>query len=369
MIKFTVPADFKNETIDKYIELNNKYKDAKVYETYGQITVDNPIGSGRAYDLIPEVSFSTLKSYINYTLEKGIDFNYTLNSTCLSNMEFDKDGLKTIVDFLFKLKDIGVTSVTVEMTSLMELINSLPLGFTIKASTVCQITNSNKAMAFKKLGVEKIVLDESINRDFESLKRIRNSFGPEVELITNVICHKNCIYEMFHHNQTSHDSGVNNKNGSATYYSHRCMMKRCENASNLLKLAWIRPEDVRCYEKIGIDYYKIQGRQAAIKGDMPKTVEAYMKGSFTGNLVELLDCFSPTNSFIVNLPNHNLNGFIKPFFTIPNFCKNDCDNCNYCSIYMDNNIETSSISKTFEKATTFYKKMDEYKNEIEKLAF
>jgi hypothetical protein len=55
-----IPADFKNETIDKYAQLNKIYKHAQVRETYGQITIDNPIGSGRAYDLIPQVDMAEM---------------------------------------------------------------------------------------------------------------------------------------------------------------------------------------------------------------------------------------------------------------------------------------------------------------------
>ena len=61
MIKyFNVPADFRSETIDKYEELNEKYTESKVIETYGQVTIDNYIGSGRASDLLPQVALEAL---------------------------------------------------------------------------------------------------------------------------------------------------------------------------------------------------------------------------------------------------------------------------------------------------------------------
>ncbi len=82
-------------------------------------------------------------------------------------------------------------------------------------------------------------------------------------------------------------------------------MKRCESPANLLRMAWIRPEDLKYYTAIGIHYFKIQGRQAALKGDIVKTVQCYMEQSFEGNLMELLDAFSPTNSFQVFIDNKN----------------------------------------------------------------
>lgn len=361
---YNIPADFKTETIDKYEKLNKVYQDARVKETYGQITINNPIGSGRAYDLIPRVDMADLEHYVKYSNQKGIGFNYTLNTTCLGNREFTKEGLAGILKFLDDLYDAGVRSLTITLPSLIELIRRKRYDFEIKASTVCQIINANKAVSYKRMGVDMVVLDESINRDFDMLKRIRDAFGEKVELITNVICHKNCIYEMFHHNQTSHDRGHKSK-PSVTYYSHRCMMKRCESASNIMRLAWIRPEDIKYYVDIGINYFKLQGRQAVLKGDPVRATEAYMKESFTGNLVELLDVFSLTNSFRVEVDNKKLEGFIAPFVKKPGFCKNDCGTCGYCDTFFKKNLDEDKIKETFDMATDFYSRYDQYINLVD----
>lgn len=365
MIKyFNVPADFKNDTIDQYAKMNEQFTDSQVIETYGQVTIDNCIGSGRAYDLLPRIDMDRLKAYIAYSKERGIGFNYTLNTTCMGNMEFTKEGIDRIVHFLDELYNIGVRSLTVTLPPLMEIIRQHEYDFEIKSSTVCQVVNANKAMSYKKLGVDKIVIDESINRDFEALKNIRNAFGDKVEIITNVICHKNCIYEMFHHNQTSHDSGVYTEEPSTTYYSHRCIMKRCESPVNILKMAFIRPEDLVYYTDIGIHYFKLQGRQAAMDGDMVRGVEHYMKGDFDGNLMELLDMFSPTNSFHIYVDNKKLDGFIKPFVNKHGFCKNDCTTCKYCENFAKEHLEYDRIDKVFHLAENFYSQYDQFTNMV-----
>ncbi len=43
---FSIPADFKKETIDEYLRLNNTYKDCKVLETYGNLSIGNMLESG-----------------------------------------------------------------------------------------------------------------------------------------------------------------------------------------------------------------------------------------------------------------------------------------------------------------------------------
>jgi collagenase-like PrtC family protease len=363
---FNVPADFKNETIDRYDGLNKSYKDARVAETYGQITIDNPIGSGRAYDLIPQVDLKKLESYIRYSREKGIGFNYSLNTTCMGNKEFSAAGMADVLRFLDALAGAGVRSLTIALPSLIELVRLKKYDFEIKASTLCQVINANKAMSYKKMGVDMVVLDESINRDFDTLKRIRRAFGEKLELIVNVICHKNCIYEMFHHNQVSHDKG-DTEEPSATYYSHRCMMKRCESPANLMKQAWIRPEDLKYYTGAGINYFKLQGRQAVLKGDPVRAVECYFNESYQGNLLELLDMFSPTNSFLVYLDNQALEGYIKPFVETPGFCKNDCAQCGYCDSFLEKALDKTKAKETFNLATRFYEKYDHFVNLAKKL--
>jgi collagenase-like PrtC family protease len=139
-------------------------------------------------------------------------------------------------------------------------------------------------------------------------------------------------------------------------------MKRVEDVSNLMRMNWIRPEDIKYYSEIGINNFKIQGRQAVVNGDIVKTVESYFKESFHGNFMELLDSFSPTNNFKIHMENKKLDGFIKPFVEKDNFCKNDCDSCNYCNKYIEKSIDYQKTSEVFRLAGDFYSKFDDFIN-------
>ena len=97
---FSVPADFSEETVDAYNELNQKYPDAYVGETYGQVTKDYMHMSGRATRSLPQVGIRELEKYVNYSLRKGIKFNYTLNPACFGNYEFTDEGILEIKTLL-----------------------------------------------------------------------------------------------------------------------------------------------------------------------------------------------------------------------------------------------------------------------------
>ena len=106
MYYFSIPADFKVSTLHYIKEINSKYKNAIIYETYGQLSVENIIGSGRASDLIPNIDICCLKHYIEESKRLGINFNYTLNASCLGNAEFSRKGINQIREFLILLKTL-----------------------------------------------------------------------------------------------------------------------------------------------------------------------------------------------------------------------------------------------------------------------
>lgn len=353
MANYSVPSDFKTETLDAYDVLNQRNYNGKITETYGQLTVDNKFGSGRANRLLPVADMSTLEKYICYSKKRGIKFNYTFNATCYSNYELTREGQQNIKGFLQQLEVIGVDSITVANQAVMELIMQNHYQFDVKVSTTCMVNNVNKALSYQKMGISRIVLDESINRDFYKLKQIRDYFGTGTEIIVNVVCHNDCIYELFHHNQTSHDV----QDYNAQFFSLRCARKRFEAFGNIFRMTWIRPEDIKHYEKIGISLFKIQGRQAAVKGNIYNTVYSYVKEDYTGNLLELLDCFDMTNSFVYKLPNKELDGFLSPFLNEEDFCSHNCSICGYCDRYAYRFLNEYNES-ILRKAQSFYNAFD-----------
>ena len=366
---YSMPADFKKETIDRYTELNNSYDHSRVSETYGNITVGNFFCSGRLIRQTPKIDMFDLKNYIAYSRGKNIDFNYTLNSTHLHNIEFSEKGVRELKDFLGQLYEAGVQSLTVTLPSLIELVQASGYTFNIKASTLCQVTNANRALAYKKMGVHKIVADESINKDFFQLKRIRESFGENVEIIVNQICDKNCMYRMFHYNMIAGDSQGTADKVSINYYEHRCVLQQLKSIDNLLKLCWVRPEDLKYYSRIGINNFKLQGRHTFVQGGDPvKTVKYYFDESFDGNLMDLLSMFAKLTSFKVHLDNKKLEGYIKPFFEKENFCNNDCKNCRYCETFVKKCIDYDRAGEVVKLAREFYNEYDQYKKLIEDTA-
>jgi collagenase-like PrtC family protease len=248
----------------------------------------------------------------------------------MQNRELTPTGIEEIRLFLDELVKTGVESLTLALPSLIELVRICGYPFRIKASTICQISNANKAALFKKSGVDGMVFDESITRDFEALRRVRNAFGAGTEIIVNSICYQDCQYRMFHYNQISGDSVRDCSELSCSYYPTRCLSRSYEDLSIFAKCSWIRPEDLHYYCEIGIEHFKVQGRQSVLTGDPVRVVEAYMKEEFDGNLRDLLFMFAPSDVFGIPVDNKAFGDFLRPFFEKPGFCVRDCQAHGYC---------------------------------------
>jgi collagenase-like PrtC family protease len=355
-----MPADFKKETIDAYDDLNQKYKSAKIVETYGNITYGNKVGSGRAASQIPDSDLMDLKFFIQYSKQKNIDFNYTLNATHMENREFTPEGVREIKIFLRDLYEAGVRSVTAALPSLIQLIRTSGYDFEIKASTLCQITNANKALAYKNMGVHRIVVDESVNRDFRNLRRIREEFGDNVEMIVNPLCLKDCIHRKFHYNEITTDSTGASNDVSVNFYEHRCVLQRNSQISNLLRMCFIRPEDLNYYTNIGIHYFKLQGRHLVLVGDPLRTLKAYFDENFNGDVMDLIYMFYSQNSFRIPFDNKKLEGFLKPFASKEDFCKRDCKTCGYCEAFARKIIDYEKAAEVIQAAENFYDQYDKF---------
>lgn len=367
MNHFSMPADFKKETIDKYVQLNKAYKDSKVFETYGNITIKNAFESGRPNNNLPQVDLSLLAEYAAYSNLHGINFNYTLNSSHLHNKEFTKEGLHNIYRFLGELKRIGIDSLTIALPSLLDVVANSGYDFELKISVISQVTNPNKANSFKKIGADRIVVDESINRDFKTLRAIVDSFGEGIEVIVNTICHKDCIYRPFHYNQIASDAIEVTCKASLDYYSHRCLLRRYEDVGAFFKLSWIRPEDMEYYRNVGIRHFKLQGRQVVLNGDPARTVEYYFKQSYDGDLIKLLEMFASHSSFNIYIDNKKLDGFIRTFYEHGDFCKHRCEICNYCNSFAKKCLDEEEVKKMYGTTYRFYSEFDEFNKLVHSL--
>ncbi len=340
-------------------------------EVYGKLASD-VIGGVRPAFLLPQISRQEAEKHIRYAHRKGIRFNYLINAMCLNNIHYSRQGYRELVKLLEWIGSIGVDIVTVGFPYMIRLVQEILPDMKIKASSVCRINSVYRAKQYEDLGVDEIIVDENINRDFDTLAAIREAVSCELELIANPCCLHDCPHQGEHVAHDGHASQTHSMDNYCylqfPYYN--CTLKKFTNPVEIVKARWIRPEDLWAYEEIGYTKFKVVERFKRTEV-LLSTVQAYQNRSYEGNLIDILTLTNPEvyikpNFEYFNKPEHvnvskimqvaglmdfalrdfiyidnkKFDGFID-FFRQIGSCRNrDCDKCGFCQ-------------RTFEKVGTF----------------
>lgn len=321
MNNFKVPAIFSKEYIDELVTLNNKYKDSQVIETYGCLPYGT-ISSSRVGAQLPNATIDILKEYISYSLEKEIDFNYIMNTTCHGN-ESHENLNKLFHEEIKLLLEVGVKNITASTPYLIQFLHNNYPEINIIASINMCVSSVAQVLQLQNMGVGKVVLDRNINRNYKLLKDIKRICDADLELLVNSLCLPFCIMHQYHNNLNSHyQSGTDEKLIKVYPYSE-CISSYVENPILMICSGWIRPEDLKEYTALGINKFKIDGRGIPQKTIL-EVIEPYMKNEWKGNLFDLM--FSgraSRRSISAYLDNENLENFLLTLFKN----KIDCRSC------------------------------------------
>lgn len=326
------------------------------------------ISSGRPAFMISSLSYEDVKEYIKHVHSKGWEFDYNINATCLSNMEFSLEGYNKILKYIEQIVELGVDSLTISLPTLLEIVKKHFPHIKVKVSTFQRIDSVSMAQRFEDMGADAIMLSENVNRDFKLLSAIRKSVKAKIILIANVGCVYGCANTHSHPNNVSHESSGHRNIFATGYYQSLCMINRVKNPLEFIRSRWIRPEDVAVYEDIGIDMLKIVERSCTSEA-LGERVKAYSERCYNGNLIDLLGQMPSVKHSI----SRNVSGsigakgqeeimksarFVKAYFMhelsdlfyldsnkipkdfIKGFMERDCSNlscktCNYCKRISD----------------------------------
>jgi collagenase-like PrtC family protease len=246
------------------------------------------VASGRSSLLIKDMDEEGVRDYIRRVHAKGWSFDYNVNSTCLGNGELRAEGRRQIMQYLQWVCSLGVDSLTISLPLLVEIVKRHFPHVKVKVSTYQKIHSVSMVQRFEDLGADMIVLSEFVNRDFKLLQAIRQAVKCQLVLIANVGCIYDCPNALAHANSIAH-SGA--KGERATIFTESfqtyCTLKRVESPAELIKMRWIRPEDVSVYEDLGIDMLKIIDRHSSTEA-LAERVKAYHERRFQGNLLDLV---------------------------------------------------------------------------------
>ncbi|HEX2956786.1 MAG TPA: U32 family peptidase [Chitinispirillaceae bacterium] len=290
-------------------ELINRIDYPEVHTLFGGMP-DSIISSGRANSQIKKVTKHDVKNYVKLVHQKNWEFDLNLNASCTGNKELTIKGFKRITKHLEWICEIGVDAVTISSPHLISIVKKNFPQLKVNVSTYQKIAEVAQAQRFEDLGVNMIMLSEHINRDFKTIAAIRKSVKCQLTLIANVGCVYNCPNAHSHANNIAHTGARGEESVLANPFLLYCFGKRLERIDEVMKIRWIRPEDVSVYEDIGINMLKIIERNNRTD-ILAERVKAYCERSFDGNLLALLGQMVDMKRCITRTPQLMVKKFIK----------------------------------------------------------
>jgi collagenase-like PrtC family protease len=136
------------------------------------------------------------------------------------------------------------------------------------------------------MGADTIILHQTGNRDFRTLREIRAAVTCDLELIANNTCVYQCPYVCAH--QTS--PAFHSRTGSRPVLEYElfwCAGRYAHDGAEIIRARWIRPEDLAIYESLGYDRFKIAGRGRDTAW-LLRAARAYAARSHPGDLTEII---------------------------------------------------------------------------------
>jgi len=260
----------------------------------------------------------------------------------------------------------------------------------VKVSTTARVNTVRKALQYEDMGVEEIIIDEHINREFKTLEVIRKAVTCNLELIVNNICLWQCPYNYEHVNHDGHASreGEEDDYCYLQYPGYLCLYRKLTDPVELLKSPWIRPEDIPHYENVGYDHFKITERFKRTPL-LLEHVKAYENRRYEGNLLDLFTlprkgAFTPIHleyfikpehvnilkiselekvfdlevRELIQLDNQKLNGFIE-FFKRNDCNQTTCLECRYCEKFFEkvSVVNEEGVKRAAERVRNFSEKL------------
>ena len=294
----------------------------EAYEIYMAGTPE-VLGSGRVTLHAPQLD--EIETQTQYLHNKKLRMGIVLNPSCLGGQHLTSQGYNMFRWYFGKLNDIGVDSVTVAEPYLVEMLTKEFPDIKVVISVISHVDSPERARFYDELGADAITLDSNINRSFDILENIKEVTDCELRLLVNEACLYKCPFRYSHFNLFSHMTGLGNKpNIFSDYYYEKCISFRVRFSELIIKSPWIRPEDLKVYEDIGIDCFKMSGRANTIRW-VVDCMKAYSDRTFDGNLMDLLDCPSELRDMFY-IPNKELDSAIKQWMN----CKKFCHKCGFC---------------------------------------
>ncbi|MBQ7730722.1 MAG: hypothetical protein IJT68_02665 [Lentisphaeria bacterium] len=230
-------------------------------------------------------------SDLKYCREHGMKLDILANATCYGEKSFTKDQRLQIVGIIKHLDELGLYPEIVTTTS-PYIAKVFKLNFPdieIRASVNMRLRNT-LALEYLAPLYESYYICRDVQRDLPTFHKMADwckEHGKKLCMLANSGCVRNCPWQVFHETLLSH--GFTFTFAEMEYQNIALVCNKIftqkKMLSEFLRCTWIRPEDIHVFEP-ELETIKLSTREANFPLEI---AEAYVSGSYDGNLLRLMD--------------------------------------------------------------------------------
>lgn len=320
---------------NKLLGLLNVYKD-NIEAFYFPIP-ERFLGTGRQV-LQSKDYTSQIPKIIAKCNSLNIASQLLLNATCGGKDALNKSSFNKLIDYIKKLKEIGLKSVVITNPIYISQIKKEISGISIESSVNSYVKTVEHALYLRDLGVDVLCIDRDINRDIPLIKEIKNKSKLKIRIMLNEGCLRNCPFRVMHYNYLSHRNNILKEPIDGTLPDCFCIEIYLRNPAKVFSIPFIPPDALRYYTPLA-DYYKLSTRVFS-NSRIELCLKAYISSQFDGNLLKILDC--PGISDFFEYIDYNIlrkNDFFEKMIG----CNEDCTQCGFCNLLLRKATVINSI--------------------------
>jgi hypothetical protein len=332
-----------------------------------------------------------LRRHIVAAHDAGLEFVVVLDTPSMEGHEFEPDTHAALRELFGHLAEAGVDCVELGFSYPIEIVRRQYPRLKVRAAETFRIHQLHQLELLADLGARSAVACQWSNRNFPMLRAM--AAVPGVDLWLNA---SGCnVREEPHYANLNLACAMGTLTSSRLaldahglaaavfYFAHRVKLLLASPLS-LLKVGFIRPEDVAAYERQGFERFRIDTAGM----DTPQILaaaQAYADGRFDGNLCELVPflrspivppALAPLSGTelgelaaelldpavlarLVRVDNQSLAGFLDRFLERP--CPFGCIDCDWCERFVKTavGVEAEAARRYAEKFEALARLLEE----------
>ena len=311
MYKFSAPMPYNTEDINNLLDVNNNIEKSRITSLFLSLPSNNDLFTGfeqRRNFSFEHKNFEYWKKLISCVFDKGIDVIYLLNSP--NGIRIENPNLQKQLERLDKLlnefRKIGVNKLRVSDNKLLSYLNKHYSDFHLYASTSFEfkIISEYRNFMYVHPYIKQVIPSHDVNKNFRLLKNLKKlNQNINVELIVNEGCINGCPMRNGHASDFIDTKYFNYNDVTLSNYYHSIFFcKKFENIYpilNLVKSNNIYPWEIEEYSKIGINNFKLVGRDA-YKNQIKSYIEKYFL------YLKAIDDYKKIKNVSINIFNHHI---------------------------------------------------------------